>query len=76
MSKIKTGLGRGLDALINPKGIKNASEKAPDYSEVSKDDGRSVDVLARIPVNLILGIRNDKAFVSDKTYLMGLSVRF
>jgi hypothetical protein len=30
----------------------------------------------RIPVNLILGIRNDKAFVSDKTYLMGLSVRF
>ena len=53
MSKIKTGLGRGLDALINPKGIKNASEKAPDYSEVSKDDGKSVDVLARIPVNLI-----------------------
>jgi hypothetical protein len=29
-----------------------------------------------IPVNLILGVRNEKAFVSDKTYLMGVSVRF
>ena len=27
----------------------------------------------KIPVNLILGVRNDKAFVTDKTYLMGLS---
>ena len=53
MSKIKTGLGRGLDALINPKGIKNASEKPADYAEVPKDDGKTVDVLAKIPVNLI-----------------------
>jgi len=30
----------------------------------------------KIPVNLILGVRNDKAFVTDKTYLLGLSVRF
>jgi len=30
----------------------------------------------KIPINLILGIRNEKAFVSDKTYLMGVSVRF
>jgi len=30
----------------------------------------------KIPVNLILGIRNEKAFVSNKTYLMGVSVRF
>jgi hypothetical protein len=30
----------------------------------------------KIPVNLILGVRNEKAFISDKTYLMGVSVRF
>ncbi len=53
MSKIKTGLGRGLDALINPKGIKNASETAADFSDLRKDDGSSIDVLAKIPVNLI-----------------------
>jgi ParB family chromosome partitioning protein len=53
MSKIKTGLGRGLDALINPKGVKNASEKPADYSELKKDDGESIDVLSKIPVGLI-----------------------
>lgn len=30
----------------------------------------------QIPVNVFLGVRNEKAFVSDKTYLMGVSVRF
>jgi drug/metabolite transporter (DMT)-like permease len=30
----------------------------------------------KIPVNLILGVRNEKVFISDKTYLMGVSVRF
>ena len=30
----------------------------------------------KIPVNLILGVRNENAFISDKTYLMGVSVRF
>ena len=53
MSKIKTGLGRGLDALINPHGIKNASEVSGDYSNLKKDDGESIDVLAKIPVNII-----------------------
>jgi ParB family transcriptional regulator, chromosome partitioning protein len=53
MSKIKTGLGRGLDALINPKGIKTASQTSADYSGLKKDDGEGIDVLARIPVNLI-----------------------
>ena len=53
MSKIKPGLGRGLDALINPKGIKNASEKPVDYTDLKKDDGESIDVLAKIPVGLI-----------------------
>lgn len=30
----------------------------------------------QIPVNVFLGVRKEKAFVSDKTYLMGVSVRF
>ena len=29
-----------------------------------------------IPVDLIIGIRNERGFISDKTYLMGVSVRF
>ncbi|MGB5850565.1 MAG: hypothetical protein WBH40_18900 [Ignavibacteriaceae bacterium] len=28
------------------------------------------------PVDFMIGIRNNKAFISDKTYLMGVSVRF
>jgi hypothetical protein len=30
----------------------------------------------QIPVNVFLGVRNERAFVSDRTYLMGVSVRF
>jgi len=29
-----------------------------------------------IPIDLIIGIRNERGFSSDKTYLMGVSVRF
>lgn len=29
-----------------------------------------------IPVNIILGIRNESAFISEETYLFGVSVRF
>lgn len=29
-----------------------------------------------IPIDLIIGIRNDRGFISDKTYLMGVSIRF
>lgn len=49
MSKLKTGLGRGLDALINPNALKNEG-KSQDYSSLKKDDGKEVDVLAKIPV--------------------------
>lgn len=49
MSKLKTGLGRGLDALISPNALKN-EEKSQDYSTLKKDDGKDVDVLAKIPV--------------------------
>ena len=29
-----------------------------------------------IPLDLIIGIRNERGFISDKTYLMGVSIRF
>jgi ParB family chromosome partitioning protein len=50
MSKLKPGLGRGLDALINPHAMKK-EEKAQDYSNLKKDDGKQVDVLAKIPID-------------------------
>jgi ParB family chromosome partitioning protein len=53
MSKIKTGLGRGLDALIKPQDyIKNRDSEA-DLSKVKDDDGKQVDVLAKISVEFI-----------------------
>lgn len=53
MSKMKSSLGRGLDALINPDNLKDQRSEAPDYSAVQKDDGKQTDVLAKIPVELI-----------------------
>ncbi|MDP3581470.1 MAG: ParB N-terminal domain-containing protein, partial [Ignavibacteria bacterium] len=54
MSLIKPGLGRGLDALINPK-LKDKIDApiAIPSSEIQKDDGASVDILAKIPVDKI-----------------------
>lgn len=55
MSKIKPGLGRGLDALINPNSLISNQESVqpPDYSNVKDDDGKLVDILARINVEFI-----------------------
>jgi len=33
-------------------------------------------VKERFPVDILLGIRREDAFISDKTYIMGVSVRF
>lgn len=54
MSKTKPGLGRGLDALINPK-VKDEVDKPLSVSseEIKSDDGKSVDVLAKIPADKI-----------------------
>jgi ParB family chromosome partitioning protein len=51
---MKQGLGRGLDALINPK-IKDKIDApmAISSSEIQNDDGSSIDVLAKIPVDKI-----------------------
>lgn len=56
MSKIKTGLGRGLGALINPNFEKGVlTEKLTvNEAEIKQDDGESIDVLAKIPTNSIV----------------------
>lgn len=54
MSKMKSSLGRGLDALINPNRFSETEEqKSPDYSNVKFDDGKQVDVLAKIAIGFI-----------------------
>ena len=54
MTKIKTGLGRGLDALINPKVKKEVDEPITvSANNLGKDDGKSIDILAKIPVKSI-----------------------
>ncbi|MFZ1520147.1 MAG: ParB/RepB/Spo0J family partition protein [Ignavibacteriaceae bacterium] len=51
---MKSSLGRGLDALINPNRFNETEEqKSPDYSNVKFDDGKQVDVLAKIAIGFI-----------------------
>lgn len=51
---MKSPLGRGLDALINPQ-IKDKIDApvAISSKEIQKDDGKSYDILAKIPVEFI-----------------------
>jgi len=54
MSKTKSSLGRGLDALMNPnRNNETEDQTSPDYSNVKFDDGKQVDVLAKIAVDFI-----------------------
>ncbi len=53
MSKIKPGLGRGLDALIKPQDYVKNGIDTEDLSTVKDDDGKQVDVLAKISVDFI-----------------------
>ena len=50
---MKTGLGRGLDALIKPQEYIKNTDSAADLSKVKDDDGKQVDVLAKISVEFI-----------------------
>jgi ParB family chromosome partitioning protein len=51
---MKSSLGRGLDALINPNRFNETEEqKSPDYSNIKFDDGKQVDILAKIAVDFI-----------------------
>ncbi len=52
MGKFKTGLGRGLDALINQQSYVE-SQRQINYDEIKRDDGKQTDVLAKIPVDSI-----------------------
>ena len=53
MSKGKTSLGRGLDALIRPNGFIHKEGEEADFSHLKKDDGKEVNVLAKVPVENI-----------------------
>jgi ParB family chromosome partitioning protein len=51
---MKSSLGRGLDALINPNRFNETEEqKNHDYSNIKFDDGKQVDILAKIAVDFI-----------------------
>ncbi|UCH64989.1 MAG: ParB/RepB/Spo0J family partition protein [Ignavibacterium sp.] len=53
MSKVKHGLGRGLDALIKPQDyVKNGAEQT-DFRDLRDDDGKQIDILAKISVDFI-----------------------
>ncbi len=52
MSKIKQGLGRGLDALIRPQ-VKEESLYAPPETSFVPDDGEQHNILSKIPVEMI-----------------------
>ncbi len=52
MTKYKTALGRGLDALINQQSLQEANMPI-NFSEIKKDDGKLFDILAKIPIDLI-----------------------
>ena len=53
MSKIKHGLGRGLDALIKPQNYVKNGETEKDFKNLRDDDGKQVDILAKISVDFI-----------------------
>lgn len=54
MSKFKPGLGRGLDALINPGNNEENNETEKISSEeMRSDDGKSFDILAKIDTSQI-----------------------
>lgn len=50
---MKTGLGRGLDALIKPQEYIKNTDVPEDLSKVKDDDGKQVDILAKIAVDFI-----------------------
>lgn len=52
MTKLKPGLGRGLDALINQQSVQEANAQI-NFAEIKHDDGKRYDILAKIPIDLI-----------------------
>jgi len=54
MTKIKPGLGRGLDALISPNAPVKSETLTVPATEIQPDDGQSVEVLVKVPVDLVI----------------------
>jgi ParB family chromosome partitioning protein len=55
MSKMKMGLGKGLDALINPKVRESVNEPvAVNSEELKPDNGNELDVLVKVPVSKVV----------------------
>ncbi len=51
----------------------NLPDFASEFDDFEHEVAKAKD---NFPVDFMIGIRNNKAFISDKTYLMGISVRF
>ncbi len=51
----------------------NSPNFASEFDDFEHEVAKAKD---NFPVDFMIGIRNNKAFISDKTYLMGVSVRF
>ena len=60
------------DTTASLSGI-NGLSVAAEFNDLSHELVKAKD---KIPVDVYLGIKNEKAFISDKTYLMGVSIRF
>lgn len=51
----------------------NSSDFASEFNDFEHEVAKAKD---NFPVDIMIGVRNNRAFISDKTYLMGVSVRF
>jgi len=51
----------------------NSSGFASEFNDFEHEVAKAKD---NFPVDIMVGVRDNKAFNSDKTYLMGVSVRF
>ena len=51
----------------------NSLNVASEFDDFEHEVAKAKD---NFPIDFMIGVRNNKAFISDKTYLMGVSVRF
>ncbi len=51
----------------------NTPDFATEFNDFEHEVAKAKD---NFPIDFMIGVRNNKAFISDKTYLAGVSVRF
>ena len=51
----------------------NSSDLTSEFNDFEHEVAKAKD---NFPVDIMIGVRNNRTFISDKTYLMGVSVRF